>query len=140
VWRPLLLALALLPGLAAPAMAQGGGPAPSPDIAKHIADVASSDAAVQEAAAVALGKTGDRQILPLLEALREGSVYTRALSGGRRETVIVGDKVSEGDKTLVPLFSAYGRARLTCADGKPLLVELSTLEEVPAGRRLRLAL
>src|SRR5260370_27628123 len=116
VWKALLLARALLPGLAARAVAQsagatpaGPGPAagPSAEVAQHIADVASADAAVQEAAAVALGKTGDRKILPLLEALREGSVYVRPLPGGKKETVIVGDKVSDGDKTLVPLFPAY---------------------------------
>jgi urea transport system permease protein len=138
VFNRLLLAFALLPGLTALAAAQGAGP--STEIAKHIADVASSDAAVQEAAAVALGKTGDRKILPLLEALREGSVYVREVSGGRKETVIVGDKVSEGDKTLVPLFTSYGREPIVGADGKPLLVELSTLQEVSAGRSLRLAL
>ena len=135
-----LLILTLLSGLTASAAAQGSPPTPSAEIAKHIAEVASSDPAVQEAAAVALGKTGDRQILPLLEALREGSVYARALPGGAKEVVIVGDKVSEGDKVLVPLFSAYGRVALTAADGKPLLVELSKLEEVSAGRSLRLAL
>ena len=109
-------------------------------MARHIADVASADGAVQEGAAVALGKTGDRKILPLLEALREGSVYVRGLPGGKKETVIVGDKVSEGDKTLVPVFSAYGREPLTGPGGKPLLVELSSLQEVSAGRSLRLAL
>jgi len=138
VWKSLLLALALLPGLITPAAAQGAGPAP--EIAKHIVDVASTDSDVQEAAAVALGKTGDRKILPLLEALREGSVYLRPLPGGKKETVIVGDKVSEGDKTLVPLFTAYGREPIVGPDGKPLLAELSTLEEVSTGRRLRVAI
>jgi urea transport system permease protein len=138
VWRSLLLALALLPGLAAPAVAQSAGP--SPEIAKHLADVASADSAVQEAAAVALGKTGDRKILPLLEALREGSVYVRSLPGGKKETVIAGDKVSEGDKTLVPLFTAYGREPITGPDGKPLLADLSTLGEVSTGRSLRIAM
>ena len=70
---------------------------------------------------MALGKTGDRKILPLLEALREGSVFVRSLPGGKKETVIVGDKVSEGDKTLVPLFTAYGREPILAPDGKPLL-------------------
>ena len=102
--------------------------------------MASADSAVQEAAAVALGKTGDRKILPLLEALREGSVYVRSLTGGEKETVIVGDKVSEGDKTLVPLFAAYGREPMVGADGKPLLADLSALEEVATGRSLRLAI
>ena len=136
----LLLALALLPGLIAPAAAQGAAPSPAPEIVKAIAAVSSSDAAVQEAAAVALGKTGDRKVLPLLEALREGSVYVRQLPGGKKETVIVGDKVSEGDTILVPIFSAYGRETIAGPAGKPLLVELSKLEEVSTGRSLRLAI
>ncbi len=45
----LLLALALLPGLTAPAAAQGAAPSPGPEIVKAIAAVSSSDAAVQEA-------------------------------------------------------------------------------------------
>ena len=138
MWRSLVLALALLPGLAAPAVAQSAGP--SPEITKQIADVASADSAVQEAAAITLGKTGDRKILPLLEALREGSVYVRPLPGGKKETVIVGDKVSEGDRTLVPLFTAYGREPITGPDGKPLLADLSTLGEVSTGRSLRIAM
>ena len=127
MWRSLLLALALLPGLAAPAVAQSAGP--SPEITKHIADVASADSAVQEAAAVALGKTGDRKILPLLEALREGSVYVRSLTGGKKETVIVGDKVSEGDKTLVPLFAAYGRESIA----GPVDTSFPSFERSPMG-------
>jgi len=141
--RVLLVLLALLPGcLTAPAAARAApvAGAPLPEIAKRIADVASKDPAVQEQAAVALGRIGDRKTLPLLEALREGSVYVRALPGGRKETVIVGDKVAGGDKTLVPLFSAYAREPLTGPDGKPLLVAISALEEVSAGRSLRLAL
>jgi urea transport system permease protein len=138
VFARFLVALALLPGLVAPAAALAA--APAPELAGDFAGVASSDADVQETAAVALGKTGDQKIFPLLEALREGSVYVRTMPGGGKETVIAGDKVTEGDKTLVPLFSAYGREPLVGADGKPLLVELSTLQEVPAGRRLRLAL
>jgi urea transport system permease protein len=140
VFIRLLLALVLLPGLTAPAAAQSAASTPPPEIAKALAEVASSDAAVQEAAAVVLGKTGDRKILPLLEALREGSVYVRPLPGGKKETVIVGDKVSEGDKTLVPLFSAYGREPLVGPGGKPLLMDLSKLEEVSTGRSLRLVL
>jgi urea transport system permease protein len=138
VWRSLVLALALLPGLAAPEVAQSAGP--SPEVARHITDVTSADSAVQEAAAVALGKTGDRKILPLLEALREGSVYVRSLPGGKKDTVIVGDKVSEGDKTLVPLFTAYGREPIAGPDGKPLLADLSALGEVSTGRSLRIAI
>ena len=138
MFTALLLTLALLSGLATPAAAQSA--APSPEVMKAIAEVASSDAAVQEAAATALGKTGDRKILPLLEALREGSVYVRTLPGGKKETVIVGDKVNEGDKTLVPLFSAYGREPIQGGDGKQVLADLTKLEEVSTGRSLRLVL
>ena len=139
--KQFLLALLLLSGLAAPAAAQApASPAPPPEIVKAIVEVASPDGAVQEAAAVALGKSGDRKILPLLEALREGSVFARPLPGGKKETVIVGDKVTEGDKTLVPLFTAYGREPIAGADGKPLLVDVTTLEEVSSGRSLRLAI
>ena len=67
-------------------------------------------------------------------------MYVRSLAGGGTETVIAGDKVTEGDKTLVPLFGAYGREPLTSADGKPLLVDVASLQEVAAGRSLRLAL
>jgi len=139
--KQFVLALALLSGIVSPAVAQApASPAPPPEIVKAIAEVASSDGAVQEAAAVALGKSGDRKILPLLEALREGSVMVRTGPGGKKDTVIVGDKVSEGDKTLVPLLSAYGREPLLGADGKPLMVDVSTLEEVSTGRSLRLAI
>jgi urea transport system permease protein len=143
VWKPVLLVLALLPGLAAPAVAQGTGASPAgptPEVAKHITELASVDPAVQEAAAVALGKTGDRKILPLLEALREGSVYVRTAAAGKKETVIVGDKVDEGERTVVPVFTAYGREPIIGPAGKPLLVELSDLLEVATGRRLRIAI
>ncbi|MCI0546037.1 MAG: urea ABC transporter permease subunit UrtB [Candidatus Rokubacteria bacterium] len=99
--------------------------------------MASKDATEQEAAAVALGKTGDPKMLPLLEALREGSVYVRPLPDGRRQTLIVGDKVADGDRTMVPLHAPYGREAITGPDGTPLLVDLATLEEVPVGRSLR---
>jgi urea transport system permease protein len=140
VFIRLLLALVLLPGLTTPAAAQGAASSQPSEIAKALAEVASSDAAVQEAAAVALGKTGDRKLLPLLEALREGSVYVRSLPGGKKETLIVGDKVNEGDRTLVPIFTAYGREPIQDPGGRPVLVELSKLEEVPTGRSLRLVL
>ena len=128
----------LLVLLSSPGLTASAAEAPPSELVQYLVDVATST--VQELAVVALGKTGDRKILPLLEALREGSVYVRALPGGGKETVIAGDKVTEGDKTLVPLFSAYGREALTGADGKPLLVDVASLQEVPAGRSLRLAL
>ncbi len=140
-WRPAGSRVAAIALLLSSLAAAGPAPAAAPDaLVKPIAEVASADAAVQEAAALALGRSGDRKVLPLLEALREGSVYVRTLPSGQKETVIVGDKVTEGDRTLVPLFGAYGREAIAGPDGKPLLVELSALAEVPAGRSLRLAL
>jgi urea transport system permease protein len=138
VSRAFLAALALAlfgPGwLVTPA---AGAPA---DVEKHLADIASPDAAVQEAAAVALGRSGDARALPLLEALREGSVYVRMLPGGSLETVIVGDKITEGDTTRVPMFRAWGREPITGPDGKPLLADLATLVEAETSRGLRVAL
>ncbi len=131
--------VALVPLLLVAPAAALAAPPPGPELARHLAEVASTDPAVQEAAATALGRTGDPGVLPLLEALREGSVYVWARKGGR-ETVIAGDKVSEGDRTLVPLFTAYGRERIAGPEGRPLLVELAALQEVSAGRSLRLAL
>jgi urea transport system permease protein len=125
----------LLGWLAAPAAAA----APA-ELARLLAEVASADAAVQERAAAALGATGDPRLLPLLEALREGSVYVRSLPAGGQETVIAGDKQSEGDRTLVPLFAAYGREPLRGPDGGPLVVDLASLREVPSSRSLRVVL
>src|SRR3990170_409678 len=130
--RVLVLLLALLPGAVTVPAVAGAAPAPgtaAPEIAKQLTDVASKDPAVQEAAAMALGKTGNRKILPLLEALREGSVYVH-VSRGNRGPVRVGERVTEGGRPPVPLFSASAREPVTGADGKPLLVELSALEEV----------
>jgi urea transport system permease protein len=121
----------------------GGGPARAgapAALVESIAGVGSPDPAVQEAAALALGRSGDRGVLPLLEALREGSVYVRTLPSGGRETVIAGDKVAEGDRVLVPLYGAYGREALVGPDGGPLMADVAALTEVPASRRLRLAL
>ena len=90
---------------------------------------------------MALGKTGDRKILPLLEALREGSVYVR--SAPRRQ---------EGDRHRrrqghrgrqdpgARSSRAYGREPIAGPDGKPLLADLTTLEEVSTGRSLRIAI
>jgi urea transport system permease protein len=110
------------------------------DLDRLLAEVASPDAAVQEVAAVALGRSGDPQVLPLLEALRDGSVYVLTRPDGTRETVIAGDKVTEGDRTLVVLFRAYGREPIAAADGKPMMAELAALAEVPSTRNLRVAL
>jgi hypothetical protein len=91
--------------------------APPAALAPHLAGVASPDADAQDAAVTALGQSGDRLVLPLLEALREGSVYVRTLPDGRPETVIAGDKVTEGDRTLVPLYTAYGREPIAGVSG-----------------------
>jgi urea transport system permease protein len=129
------VAAALWPGwLAAPAAAAPAG------LDRHLAAVASADAAVQEEAAAALGRSGDPRILPLLEALREGSVYVRTLPDGQRETVIAGDRVTAGDRALVPLFRAYGREPLAGVDGTPVMADVASLVEVPSTRRLRVAL
>jgi urea transport system permease protein len=138
-WVRFVGGAALAAGAVATAVAAHAAPA-STEVERLILDVASKDAAVQEAAAVALGKTGDPKLLPLLEALREGSVYVRTRADGTKQTVIAGEKVTEGERTLVPIFSAYGREPVRGTDGKPATADLASLEEAPTGRSLRVVL
>jgi urea transport system permease protein len=132
--------LAMVVAAVASGWAMGPAAGVPADLDRLLADVASPDAAVQEAAAVALGRSGEPRVLPLLEALREGSVYVYSRPDGGRETVIAGDKVTQGDRTLVPLFRAYGREPIAGPDGKPLTADLAALTEVPSTRSLRVAL
>src|SRR5262249_58492612 len=57
-----------------------------------------------------------------------------------REPGSGGDEPGEGQAPCAPLCKPPARGPIVGAEGKPLLVELSTLQEVSAGRSLRLAL
>ena len=117
--------------LAAPAAGHAQAP-PAPPIAAALADLTGDDADKREAAVKVLGTAGDPKWLAFLASLREGSVYARK-PGGRLELVVGGTKSTKGDQELIEIFDAYDR--------KPLgVAPLTTLTEVSADRRLRLAI
>lgn len=140
----LVVLICLLPklvtagALRTPAPAEGGaGPGLSAEVARQISELSSEDSATRVAAVKALGERGDPNILPLLEALREGSLYVWVDPQGGRETVIAGAHTMRGGEAFVPLFTAYGREPLRAPDGAIVSAPLPALEPVEADRRLR---
>ena len=123
-----LLLLLLVAWLAGPPASH----AQSPEALKALADLAVDDSDKREAAVNALGGTRDPKWLEFLAALRDGNVYART-QGKTAEVVIGGAKSSKGEAELVEIASAYDR--------KPLgTVPASTLTEIAADRRLRIAI
>jgi urea transport system permease protein len=119
-------------GHAAPSHETAAPRAAPPAVAAALTDLAGEDADRREAAVVVLGQTRDPRWIRFLEALRGGSVYawTRA---GKTELVVGGTKATRGDQDVIDIASAY--------EGEPLgTVPLVDLKEVPADRRLRLAI
>jgi urea transport system permease protein len=128
--RPFVLAL-LLAWLTAPAVGHAAAPAAA-DVERALADLAGADADRRDAAVAVLGQTGDPKWLAFLGALRDGSVYART-KGGQLELLVGGGKSSQGDRDAIEIRRAY--------DGAPLgIVPLADLVEVPADRRLRIAI
>lgn len=124
--------LSLLAWLAAPAAGHAAPPAPSSEIAGALADLRGDDADRREAAVNVLGQTGDPKWIRFLGALRDGSVYARTKAGAT-ELVIGGTKATRGDQEVIDIAGAY--------EQEPLgTIALSELKEVPADRRLRLAI
>ena len=81
-------------------------------------------------------RPGTEKVLPLLEALREGSVYVRDLPGGRQGDR---DRRRQGvGRRQDPRSAVRGvRSRADPGpDGKPMLVELSSLQEVSGRTQL----
>ncbi|MBI4637012.1 MAG: urea ABC transporter permease subunit UrtB [Candidatus Rokubacteria bacterium] len=130
----------VLAWLAAPAVSHAGTPSPAPAASspgagaaeQALADLATDDAHRREAAVALLGRTGDAGWLAFLGALRDGGVY-KLRRGDRVEIVIGGERSTRGDQEVVEILSAYARRPLGA-------VPAATLEEVPADRRLRLAI
>src|SRR2546429_6810302 len=126
--KRLLLLLWLVAWLAGPPASH----AESPEALKALADLAVDDSDKREAAMNALGGTRDPKWLEFLAALRDGNVYARP-QGKTAEVVIGGAKSTKGEAELVEIASAYDR--------KPLgTVPASTLTEIAADRRLRIAI
>ncbi|HKD00426.1 MAG TPA: urea ABC transporter permease subunit UrtB [Methylomirabilota bacterium] len=109
-----------------------GAPAPSSELAAALTDLTGDDADKREAAITVIGQTRDPKWIQFLSALRDGSVYTRRHSG-KTELVVGGTKATKGDQDVIDIASAYERAPLGT-------VPLADLKEVPADRRLRLAI
>ncbi len=103
----------------------------APDLDRALADLGSKDSASVQAAAATLGGLNDPKLLPLFEALREGSVYVWKQPGAAARTVIGGAKSIEGGAEVMDVYAPYGRAPLATR------VLLSQLEEVSADRALR---
>jgi urea transport system permease protein len=124
--------LSLIAWLAAPAAGHAAPPAPSPEVARALADLTGDDADRREAAVNVLGQTRDPKWIRFLGALRDGSVYARTKAGAT-ELVIGGTKATRGDQDVIDIAGAY--------EQEPLgTVALTDLKEVPADRRLRLAI
>jgi urea transport system permease protein len=124
--------LSLIAWLAAPAAGHAAPPAPSPEVARALADLTGEDADRREAAVTVLGQTRDPKWIRFLGALRDGSVYARTKAGAT-ELVIGGTKATRGDQDVIDITGAY--------EQEPLgTVALTDLKEVPADRRLRLAI
>jgi len=130
--RPTVL-LSLVVWLAALAAGHAAAaPATSPEIAAALIDLTGDDADKREAAATLIGQTRDPKWIQFLSALRDGSVYARP-RGGKTELVVGGTKATKGDQDVIDIASAYEREALGT-------VPLADLKEVPADRRLRLAI
>jgi urea transport system permease protein len=128
----LVALLSLIAWLAAPAAGHAAPPAPSPEVARALADLTGDDADRREAAVSVLGQTRDPKWIRFLGALRDGSVYARTKAGAA-ELVIGGTKATRGDQDVIDIAGAY--------EQEPLgTVALTELKEVPADRRLRLAI
>jgi urea transport system permease protein len=124
--------LSLIAWLAAPAAGHAAPPAPAPEVARALADLTGDDADRREAAVNVLGQTRDPKWIRFLGALRDGSVYARTKAGAT-ELVVGGTKATRGDQDVIDIASAY--------EQEPLgTVALTDLKEVPADRRLRLAI
>jgi urea transport system permease protein len=80
----------------------------------------------------ALGGTRDPKWLEFLGALRDGNVYARG-QGKAVEVVVGGAKSTKGDQDVIDIASAYERTPLGT-------VPLSSLTEIAADRRLRIAI
>jgi len=107
-------------------------PAESPTVSAALKDLTGDDADRREAAVAVIGQTRDPKWIQFLGALRDGSVYMRT-RGGKTEFVVGGTKATKGDQDVIDIASAYEREPLGT-------VPLSDLKEVPADRRLRLAI
>jgi urea transport system permease protein len=129
----LTVLLSLVAWLAAGAAGHAAAaPAASPEVAAALTDLTGDDADKREAAVAVIGQTRDPKWIQFLSALRDGSVYARTRAG-KTELLVGGSKATKGDQDVIDVSGAYDREPLGT-------VPLTELKEVPADRRLRLAI
>jgi len=95
------------------------------------------DGAAQRAAVEGLGESGDRNVAPTLDALREESLYVWTAEDGTRRIVIAREKTTVDGHDAYVLQDAYGGARLHRADGSDVSATTDALQEVSVDRRAR---
>jgi urea transport system permease protein len=113
-------------------------PPPADEFAKAVAELASRDRKLQEAAIETLGRLRDARALPPLTALRQGVLYLTA----EGTLVIVPTekekKVFLKDGTeLAPVTEAITGKLILGPDGKPKLQDISSLRRVVATNALK---
>ena len=111
--------------------------APPPTVLQQIDALATDDGAAQRAAVAALGESGDRNVVPTLEALREESLYVWTPATGTRRIVIAREKTTLDGRDGYFLQDPYGGARLRQADGSEIGATTDELQEVSVDRRAR---
>jgi len=126
-----LLCVLFIAWLAAPAAGQAASLSPA-EAERTLQALASDDGDRREAAVAALGGTGDPKWLEFLAAFRDGNVYVRTKSGVA-EVLVGGARSTRGDHDVIELKTPYDGAARGDAP-------LSSLKEVAADRRLRVAI
>jgi len=126
-----LLCVLFIAWLAAPAAGQAASLSPA-EAERTLQALASDDGDRREAAVAALGGTGDPKWLEFLAAFRDGNVYVRTKSGVT-EVLVGGARSTRGDHDVIELKTPYDGAARGDAP-------LSSLKEVAADRRLRVAI
>jgi len=119
-------------------LAVAAEPAPPPSVLQQIDALATEDGAAQRAAVEALGESGDPNVVPTLDALREESLYVWSAGDGTRRLVIARKKTTTADGGDAYLLQdGYGGAYLHNADGSEVSATTDALQEVSADRRVR---
>ena len=126
-----LLCVLFIAWLAAPAAGQAASLSLA-EAERTLQALASDDGDRREAAVAALGGTGDPKWLEFLAAFRDGNVYVRTKSGVT-EVLVGGARSTRGDHDVIELKTPYDGAARGDAP-------LSSLKEVAADRRLRVAI
>ncbi|MFL2932367.1 MAG: urea ABC transporter permease subunit UrtB [bacterium] len=110
-------------------------------IQKEIDSLITSNKKKRKQIFLSLAKKGDPKLLPLLMALREGSLFIWT-SPNTKKVVIAGDAVKSHNTEAFPVFNPYGKTIISNSKtpNKNLLIPESSLEEIRANRRLRRAI